>query len=122
LLQEAGSTSNYIVDGFWMQGEFVVFLSTDEANYIYIETYCFDSECIEPICEKVFLCDKSGFEKMDTKLSANREMVSVLIYNSVSINKALNVRSLNKAALNLSLKDSSWTSVSSPSEGGKKIY
>ena len=61
LIAQTGNTANFIINGFWMQGEFVVYLTIDEANYIYIETYFFDSESIEPICEKVFLCDKSSF-------------------------------------------------------------
>jgi hypothetical protein len=61
LIAQTGNTTNFIVNGFWMQGDFVVYLTIDEANYVYIETYFFDSESIEPICEKVFLCDKSSF-------------------------------------------------------------
>jgi len=67
-----------------MQGEFATFLTVDEANFVYIETYKYNSDSIGPVCDKVFLCDKSKFEKVECRLDPNRLMISVLCYNTMN--------------------------------------
>ena len=39
LLKQSEISEGFIFSGFWMQGDFVVFLTLDEANHLYIETY-----------------------------------------------------------------------------------
>ena len=64
LVQESGSTECYIVDGFWMQGGFAILFTIDDANYVYLEAFHFNEEnTLSPVCDKIFLCDKSSFGK-----------------------------------------------------------
>ena len=50
-----------------MQGDYTVFLTIDEDNKIWIETFEFETESITQICEKVFLCD-FNHEHIETKI------------------------------------------------------
>jgi hypothetical protein len=68
-----------------MQGDFVVFLTLDDANWVSLETFKFEEDEITQICEKIFLCDSSGHEHMECKISSSRDYISVLLYNTVSL-------------------------------------
>ena len=68
LMNGSATATEHIACGFWMQGDFVVFLTIDEANFIYIETYVFENEEITPIVEKIFLCDSSSHEHKTFKV------------------------------------------------------
>jgi hypothetical protein len=83
LVQESCNTENYIIDGFWMQGGFAVLFTIDDTNLVHLETFQFDDEQkLSPVCEKIFLCNKSKFVKIQTTISFDRHMICVLTYNT----------------------------------------
>ena len=65
-------TVNFISDGYWMQGEFTVFLTLDETNKIFIEMYSFDENKIEPIVPPFQLADTAHHEHLEVCCSASR--------------------------------------------------
>ena len=83
LMQRQARTQDHILEGFWMQGHFVVFLTTDDAKYIYLEVFDFDNDDVKSICERVFLCDSNRFDRIEIKLNATREFIAVMLYTLV---------------------------------------
>jgi len=45
-MKESSQTNEFIFEGFWMQGEFVCFLTYDSVNILYLEIYGFETESI----------------------------------------------------------------------------
>jgi hypothetical protein len=84
LISRSSRTQDHILEGFWMQGNFVVFLTIDDAMYIYLEVYEFGADKIKPICERVFLCDSNRFDRTEIKLNLTRDLIAVILYNVVS--------------------------------------
>jgi hypothetical protein len=64
-----------------MYGDYLAFLTIDHANYVYIETYQTVYLNVEPVCEKVFVCDRSPYKKIETRFNSARNMIVVFLYN-----------------------------------------
>jgi hypothetical protein len=61
-MKESSQTQEFIVEGFWMQGEFICFLTLDNLNHLYLEMYGFETESIFPLGEKMELGDIGNYE------------------------------------------------------------
>jgi hypothetical protein len=83
LLKEESSTQETILEVFWMNMEFLVCITLDEQHQIYIETFAFGDE-IQPICDKIPLCDLGSFESIECKHDPKRQLISFLMFNTVS--------------------------------------
>jgi hypothetical protein len=83
-MKESNQTNEFIVEGFWMQGEFVCFLTYDSVNHLYLEMYGFETESIYPLGDKFEIGDISSYESLKLTISDNREFIAVVFYNSVS--------------------------------------
>ena len=83
-MKESCQTQEFIVEGFWMQGEFVCFLTLDPANHLFLELYGFETESIFPLGNKVELSDIGSFENLKLAISDNREFIAIIFYSSVS--------------------------------------
>lgn len=112
-MTQASQTQEFIYEGFWMQGEFVCFMTLDESNKVFIELFGFDTEDIYSLCDKVEVGDLSHFEIIKTVVSENREFIVVLFYSNVSLLwlSLLFIRSNQRTSL--ISKDRSLTSGSS---------
>ncbi len=73
-------TQGHILKGFWINGGFAVFLTLDNAKYIYIEVYDFDGE-IKPVCERVFLCNSNFYDIDKIKLNSTRDIIALILCN-----------------------------------------
>ncbi|MFO0116762.1 MAG: hypothetical protein ACK521_03845 [bacterium] len=62
LMKESSQTQEFILEGFWMQGEFICFLTLDNLNHLYLEMYGFETESIFPLGEKMELGDIGNYE------------------------------------------------------------
>jgi hypothetical protein len=85
LMKESSQTQEFILEGFWMQGEFVSFLTLDPANHLYLELYGFETESIFPLGSKVELSDIRNFENVKLAISDNREFIAIVFYSNVSL-------------------------------------
>jgi hypothetical protein len=83
LLKESSSTQETILEVFWMNMEFLVCITLDEQNQVYIETFAFGDE-IQPICDKIPLCDLGSFESVECKTDPKRQLISFFMFNTVS--------------------------------------
>jgi hypothetical protein len=83
-MKESYQTNEFIVEGFWMQGEFVCFLTYDSVNHLYLEMYGFETESIYSLGDKFEIGDISSYESLKLTISDNREFIAVIFYNSVS--------------------------------------
>jgi hypothetical protein len=99
-MRGSSQTQEFIVEGFWMKGEFTCFLTLDESNKVYIELFGFETDGVYTLADKIFLCDFSSYENLKTVISDNREFISLLFYSNVSLLTSLLTfrRNLTKAS------------------------
>jgi len=83
LMKQKYETEGYIEQAYWMQGEYSVFVTMDEANYLYVEVFSFE-DAIERICDRVFICDASQHEHLEVAVNPTREIIALVLFNNVS--------------------------------------
>ena len=69
-----------------MNMEFLVAFTLDEQSKVYIETFAFyDSDDIRNVCEKIPLCELINFESIEVITDPKRQLISFIMYNTVSL-------------------------------------
>ena len=58
-MKESGETEDFIINGFWIQNEYCVFITINKENVISLEIFDFKDNEIVAICDKVFFCKKN---------------------------------------------------------------
>ena len=63
-----------------------MFITVSDTSKIYIESFA-SLEEIEPICEKLQICEISEFEEIKIVADPNRQFITVILFNQVSSNQ-----------------------------------
>lgn len=94
MVKESSETEQPIIEAIWMNTEFAVMLTQDEENHIFIEMYtnCPKMENEEAMgitqfCESLELCTIKQGQPMQIKIDPARKMLTVMLYNSVSLKR-----------------------------------
>lgn len=86
IMDDVGNTHFPIIDGFWIQGDFLAFLTLDVIkNDIYIECFQFINKAIKSKFRQK-LCPRKKYDSWTCVVDENRRLLSFIMYEYVSSN------------------------------------
>ena len=84
IIEASGDTRFPVLDGFWMQGDLLAFLTFDvEHNNIYVEVVQFAGQELRPRLLRR-LCTRGSFDSWDCAIDEQRKYISFFFYEWVS--------------------------------------